>query len=110
MKSQFEKVTEALMNGEEGYTITNEDTGWSVEVTNMAGGRYLVYDEKGLPSRQTDDPAIAYKHLMETEVDRQVRTVVNTYHRVLNAHLYEGYEYRTLKAALEFLLEEVNKL
>ena len=110
MKSQFEKVTEALMNGEEGFTITNEDTGWYVEVTNMVGGRYLVFDDKGEVSRQTDDPAIAYKYLMETEVDRRVRDVQVNYHRVLNRHIYEGYEYRKLKAALEFLLEEVNKL
>lgn len=62
--TQFERVTQALATGDEGFYICNEDNGREVEVTNMAGGRYLCKDANGEPCRQVDDEAFAYNFLM----------------------------------------------
>lgn len=61
--TQFERVTHALATGDEGFFVRNEDNGREVEVTNMAGGRYLCKDEHGEPCRQVDDEAFAYNFL-----------------------------------------------
>lgn len=63
MLHQFERVTQYLESAEDGAWVSNSDNGRAIEVTGMAGGRYLCteYDE---PCRQTDDEAIAYGFLM----------------------------------------------
>lgn len=60
--TNFERVTQALATGDEGFFVWNKDNGREVEVTNMCGGRYLCY-EHGEVARQTDDEAIAYNFL-----------------------------------------------
>lgn len=60
--NQFERVTQALATGDEGFYVRNEENGREVEVTNMCGGRYLCY-ENGEVARQCDDEAIAYNFL-----------------------------------------------
>lgn len=42
-------------------------------------------------------------------IEEAVRTINIHYNRVLIADVYEGYEWRRLKEALELLLEEVDK-
>lgn len=42
-------------------------------------------------------------------IEKAVRTINSTVHRVLIADLYEGYELRELEKALKLLLEEVDK-
>ena len=61
--SNFEKVVRYLENAEEGSFVENEETSVYIEVTNMCGGRYLVFDKNGEVIRQTDSAAIAFKYL-----------------------------------------------
>lgn len=44
------------------------------------------------------------------KVAQKIKDIERTYRRVLILDCYEGYEYKKLKEALEYLLEEVNKL
>ena len=61
--SELEKVVYYLENGNEGDYVENEETGVSIEITNMVGGRYLVCDKHGEPIRATDNAVIAYKYI-----------------------------------------------
>lgn len=69
--TQFERVTQALATGDEGFFVRDDESGREVEVTNMAGGRYLCKDRHGEPCRQTDDEAIAYNFLMRGAVPQR---------------------------------------
>ena len=43
------------------------------------------------------------------DVKKAAQIITHGWYRVFVACVYEGYEVRQMKAALEFLLEEVNK-
>lgn len=45
----------------------------------------------------------------KARIEKAVKTINSTVNRVLIADCYEGYELRTLKAALQLLLDEVEK-
>lgn len=69
---QFKRVCFALETRPAGFYIANTLNGRVVEVTNMAGGRYLCIDPDGEPVKQTDESSVAYHFLMSApELDNQ---------------------------------------
>lgn len=61
----FDKVTLALEKAAEGFYVRNDDNGRKVEVTNMAGGKFLCLDPDGEPVEQTDNASVAYNFLFK---------------------------------------------
>ena len=67
--NEFEQVVKFLENGKEGDYTSNEENGRTVEIANMAGGRYLFWmedDETGLTvtAGMTDSEPAAYAFLV----------------------------------------------
>ena len=61
-----EELWDIMEKADEGFLVLNEDNDRKVEVTCMAGGRYLCYDPDEMPVAQTDNVSVAFNFLFDT--------------------------------------------